>query len=162
MTIVAPPFNSQNAAEMQFKSRKAMAAKKEAEQLRKETAKLKEKIATLTGDNFQQATLMRVRKQLYLTLDSLDIALEKKVLDTQDVDRLSRAVERLAEMERNLAGRPLPGSLRPNGRRVAQEIAEPMPETQAASVPLPTPEPIATPVPIPERNSLADVPYVLE
>jgi hypothetical protein len=52
--------------------------------------------------------LARVRKQL----DRIDGMIEKEI-DPMKLDRLASAQARLAEQERILAGRPMPGSLRP-------------------------------------------------
>lgn len=60
--------------------------------------------------------LVRVRRQLE-AIDAL-LAAEslKKRPDAQYIDRLASATARLAEQERLLAGRPVPGSLKPTSR----------------------------------------------
>jgi hypothetical protein len=66
--------------------------------------------------------LLRVREQLD-RLDKLILA-EK---DPQRIDRLASAQARLAEQERILDGRPLPGSHRPRPERAAkaEKLSEP-------------------------------------
>lgn len=53
-------------------------------------------------------TLMRVRKQVSRLFELIE-----GEIDPQKLDRLASALSRLAELERQLSGRPLPGSLRP-------------------------------------------------
>lgn len=60
-------------------------------------------------DAFLQARLARVRMQL----NRLDTLIEIET-DPAKIDKLASATARLAEQERQLAGRPLPGSLRPS------------------------------------------------
>lgn len=55
----------------------------------------------------------RVRTQIYGVLDLIDAEAAKRSCDGQRLDRLAAALERLAEIERVLDGRPLPGSRRP-------------------------------------------------
>lgn len=59
-------------------------------------------------DGYVLKTLTRTRKQL----DRL-FSLMGDETDPQKLDRLASAIARLAEQERQLSGRPLPGSLRP-------------------------------------------------
>jgi hypothetical protein len=59
-------------------------------------------------DAFANERLTRVRKQL----SRLDDLLESET-DPTKLDKLASALSRLAEQERQLANRPLPGSLRP-------------------------------------------------
>ncbi len=65
-------------------------------------------------DTFASKRLTRVRKQL----DKLDRMIDEES-DPAKLDRLASAQARLAEQERQLADRPLPGSKRP-----AQEPAK--------------------------------------
>lgn len=53
-------------------------------------------------------TLTRVRKQVSRLFELIE-----GEIDPQKLDRLASALSRLAELERQLSGRPLPGSLRP-------------------------------------------------
>jgi hypothetical protein len=59
-------------------------------------------------DDFSRARLACVRKQLNRIDDMM-----KTETDPAKLDKLASALSRLAEQERQLAGRPLPGSLRP-------------------------------------------------
>ena len=64
--------------------------------------------ATAQADKYLRRRLKRVRKQIDRVSDMLD---EEE--DPQKLDRLAAALERLCELERVMAGRALPGSLRP-------------------------------------------------
>jgi hypothetical protein len=61
---------------------------------------------------------------------------------SQAVDRLSAAQARLSEQERILAGRPLPGSLRPQGERKGRGQRNSIEVWTAPPAP-PTPQPVA-------------------
>lgn len=60
-------------------------------------------------ENYVNQRLARVRKQI----DSIDLMLDK-CRDPHKLERLSAASERLSKLEFALAGRPMPGSLRPS------------------------------------------------
>lgn len=70
------------------------------------------------ADDYQATRLTCVRRQL-ASLDKSLNALLKRLeegdddVDAAQIDRLASAQARLAEQERQLAGRPLPGSLKP-------------------------------------------------
>lgn len=86
-------------------------------------------------DVYRMDRLKRVRMQL----DNLDrLILAER--DPVKLDRFASAQARLAEQERILAGRPLPGSYRPNQRKAKQtrpDIA-PLPDnSEATSDPIP-------------------------
>lgn len=66
-------------------------------------------------DPYLSAKLGRVRKQI----EAVDKLIES-ASDPQAVDRFAAALARLYEIERQLAGRPLPGSLRPTGKPTQQ------------------------------------------
>jgi hypothetical protein len=93
-------FTAANAREMAARSHEA----------RRERFRMAENDPTTTEHlpDFVAQRLVRVRKQL----DRLD-RLIMTVEDPQKLDRLASAQARLAEQERILDGRPLPGSLRP-------------------------------------------------
>lgn len=65
----------------------------------------------VAGTDYQDKRLNRVRKQL----GKLD-TLFRDEIDPQKLDRLASAMARLSEIERQLAGRPMPGSLRPTSK----------------------------------------------
>lgn len=86
--------------------------------------------------DFAKQRLIRVRTQL----DRLD-AMAAEELDTKRLKELADATSRLQEQERQLAGRPLPGTLKPS--QAKQRRPEPMPEPTPAIqqvVVHPTPE----------------------
>src|SRR5262245_61688509 len=73
----------------------------------------------IAADAFRTSVLARVRARIESLLDLLEEQTNKSKPDGAQVDRLASALERLAELERVLDGRPLPGSRRPgrdNGR----------------------------------------------
>ena len=86
-------------------------------------------------DNYHIGRLNRVRIQL----DQLDSAITretgKQQPDGQRLNWLASAQERLAEQERILAGRPLPGSRRPAQERASRQ------QTSGVLSPVPIPEP---------------------
>lgn len=73
------------------------------------------------GEMYRKERIKTVRAQL-ARVDGLLL----KSKDPQELDRLASAASRLAEQERQLAGRPLPGSLRPKQERAPRSTsAEP-------------------------------------
>lgn len=68
-------------------------------------------------DDFVARKLERVRLQWDKLDAMLDEALDKVPLDAGGVDRIAAAICRVAELERTLANRPLPGSRRPSAER---------------------------------------------
>lgn len=75
-------------------------------------------------DSYLLQRLARVREQLRRLDDWISEELKAKTADGQPrqpdgqrIDRLAAASARLTEIERTLAGRPLPGSLRPREPR---------------------------------------------
>ena len=77
--------------------------------------------STTEEDTFHSRRLDRVRRQL----DSVDAAIQteanRKEPDGQRLNWLASAQERLAEQERVLAGRPLPGSRRPGPEKGSRQ-----------------------------------------
>jgi len=61
--------------------------------------------------------LARVREQLDLLDKQIESLLSADKVDYQAVERAARSSASLAEQERNLDGRPLPGSMRPRPER---------------------------------------------
>lgn len=78
---------------------------------------------TLSGPDFAGVTLLRVRAQIDRLLTRLAEHLDRKSIDGQQVRYLSGALSDLAELERVLAGRPLPGSRRPSSAEPARPPA---------------------------------------
>lgn len=68
-------------------------------------------------DDFVSRKLERVRLQWNSLDEMLADQLSKSPLDAGAVDRLAAAICRVAELERTLANRPLPGSRRPSPER---------------------------------------------
>ncbi len=66
--------------------------------------------AAANGDDFQATTLARTRELLSDTLARM-----AKATDPKDLELLARAASHMAELERRLAGRPLPGTTRRDG-----------------------------------------------
>ncbi len=124
MALITP----ENAAKLQAKSRQSIREKKAAMQA--ELARLND-LAMLPAPadvmpDYPKLVLTRVRLQLDLINERLTEQLVKGSPDPQAIDRLANAQMRLAEQERILAGRPLPGSRkpapdRPNHRRLAPQ-----------------------------------------
>lgn len=81
----------------------------------------------LPEDPFTRERLFAVRAQL----KRLDVMMQTET-DPQKLDRIASAQAKLAEQERQLAGRPLPGSLRPSNRPSAGGMIE-QPQTSAPS-----------------------------
>ncbi len=89
------------------------------------------------ASSFIAESILRVRERLQ--------SLYKMVEDEkepQGIDRLCAAIAKLHEVERNLSGRPLPGSLRP--KPVSNS-----PRSSSALVPsVPEPAPVVVPAPV--------------
>ena len=68
-------------------------------------------------DDCVQRQIERVRKQVQLLQDRLEAQTGADELDAAALDRIASAIARLSELERQLSGRPLPGSLRPQPPR---------------------------------------------
>jgi len=137
-------FTAENAREMQAKGVQTIKARMET---------LRNTVATLVNDpsiDFQKVRLARVRAQLARVDEMIDEETDPKLLN-----QLAQAQDRLAEQERKLAGRPLPGSHRPrqagqtlpvagawlddSPAQVAQ-AAPSVPEVPQVPQPSPTPE----------------------
>ena len=121
--MASPFITSENARELQ---RLGVEARLARQKLQEERLKLAEESL-----DFPSRTLSRVRAQIETLLDDLG-----KERDPQRIDRLASALGRLNEIERQLAGRPMPGSLKPSAKqpRVTPQV-EPTPiETPQAVV----------------------------
>ncbi len=81
------------------------------------------------ADPFPVRLLARTRTRINSLMDAMTAE-----TDPAKIDRLASALARLAELERQLAGRPLPGSLRPSQRKVDRPVLDvsPLPETGEA------------------------------
>ena len=109
-------------------------------------------------DRFVDNTLARVRKQLDMlehafegaiigTTQTLDRKGHVQIIDPAGIDRISSAIARLSERERQLAGRSLPPTLRANDRRSNRRPGgQPTPQSVVSSVPKAAPvQPASTP-----------------
>lgn len=104
----APFINSENAKLLAKKSWDARRAKKQAAQEIEQASNQPSKPLQKASDDYTASRLVRVRKQLNM----LDKMLEEES-SAQAIDKLASAIAKLSELERTLAGRPLPGSFRP-------------------------------------------------
>ena len=93
--------------------------------------------AATPEDGFAAKTLVRVRRQIESLLD--DLSIER---DAQKKDRLASALGRLNEIERQLAGRPMPGSLKPSAK-------QPRVTPQVEPTPIETPQAVVSDLPPP-------------
>ena len=120
-------FNSQTAAEHARRGWIIRRERKQAEIERQNNPVLAaEHLTELAQDSFAGKTLGRVRKQIALVQDAIDGAIENG--ESKQLKEYTDALSRLAEIERQLAGRPLPGSLRPKqekSKRIANSTNEP-------------------------------------
>jgi DNA repair exonuclease SbcCD ATPase subunit len=69
------------------------------------------------NDDFTERRVNRIRKQLETLDGRLDELSSAPDIDAAAIDRVASAISRLSELERQLSGRPLPGSLRPTAAR---------------------------------------------
>lgn len=116
-TATAPLFTTENAREMQAR---AVEARRRNAELR-EAERLAALVAAQTAppaSDYVAARLMRVREHIARVDGEL-----AKASEALDIERLARALAALAELERVLDGRPLPGSRRP-GKERAERRAE--------------------------------------
>ena len=111
-TVVGIPFNSETArlgAKIAWEKRRQREEERrkriEEDRLREEE---KAREAMEDGKRYLHSTLMRVRRQMEKFQDMM---MEEE--DPQKLDRLASAFAKLAEQERILDNRPLPGSHRP-------------------------------------------------
>ena len=88
-------------------------------------------VPELVADEFIKRKLARVRGQI----ERID-GLMEEVTEPQAADRFCAALARLYEIERILAGRPLPGSMRPTKAQSSQ-VAWPIVEQQQPTVAAP-------------------------
>ena len=129
------PFTCENAKENSQKGHLAKLAKKEAQ------AKGRYDEASI----YAEKTKLRVRGMLERACDLFD-----DEDDANKIDRLASAVAKLAELDRQLSGRPLPGTLRPvvTAREKWSDIELPKaPEPVLAPAPVLAPEPDDAPAP---------------
>jgi cell pole-organizing protein PopZ len=130
-----PLWDSATARQMQAKSadaRRRNAATKRATEPPQEPGAVASPAATppATGpDQFNARALARVRAQMERVLDATDALLARNDAQGQPVapdpkalDQYASALSRLREVARQLAGEPLPGSLRPEPARKANHL----------------------------------------
>ncbi len=95
-------------------------------------------------DEYAVRSLARVRLQLDRVFSEFMGEMGKDKPDAQRLDRLIAAQSRLNEQERQLSGRPMPGSLKPITPRTKNQRSqpadfEPLPMARAAAAPRPAP-----------------------
>ena len=92
-----------------------------------------------TSPTWEHTLLARVRAQAARMLDLMDLEACKQRPDGQRLNWLASALERLAELDRVLSGRPLPGSRRPAPEQRADPrgAIRPPVEPRAPAVPAP-------------------------
>lgn len=112
-----PFITAENARELQQKAAKARALARANRVL----ADARVEIA-VQGAEFTEKALARVRLQLDQVYEAF-----RKERDPQKLDRLAAAQSRLAEQERQLSNRPLPGTLRPQSPGKRSKLATPEP-----------------------------------
>lgn len=142
-----PAFTRENAAALARKSTQsrlanAAAARAESERLRQENSRLSIALAAFEaaqaarpGENYTAERLEQVREQLHRVTGLL-----AKSTEALDVERYARALAALNTMEFALAGRPLPGSLRPTAAAARRTLDYRSTLTAPAS---PQPAPLA-------------------
>ena len=140
-------FTAEIAAEMGRKGAETTNAllkqrKRDRELQRLADEKHAELVATYEGK-----TLMRVRLQLDKVFENFMSEARSANPDAAKLDRLASAQARLGEQERQLAGRPMPGSLKPTqGRQSSRKVtsaAEALSQDPAPPSPAPATDPNA-------------------
>lgn len=94
----------------------------------------------MPADAYAEEVLTRTRRQLDLVAERILEELERDKPDSRRLRDLSDAQRHLAEQERILSGRPLPGSRRPGPERPASQVSS-RPVPRLAQPPTPPPEP---------------------
>jgi hypothetical protein len=85
------------------------------------------------SDSYPDLVLARTRTQLDLVAGLITKELEGTDVDSKRIRELTDAQTRLSELERVLAGRPLPGSRKPAAeprRKASQSSPAPIPDTE--------------------------------
>ncbi len=126
-------LDTQTAKELAAKSHEARRRNKELREAEQHMPQPEPQIAQPKPDYISDR-LARVRTQIDMLSDMLEAE-----EDPNKLDRLANAISRMSELERQLAGRPLPGSLKPTQARQAQRSATvepigPAPQTSAIQV----------------------------
>ena len=120
-------FTSENAASFAKRAWIVRKERKQAEIERQNNPVLAaEHLTELRQDCFAGKTLGRVRRQIALVQDAIDGSIESG--ESKQLKEYTDALSRLAEIERQLAGRPLPGSLRPDKPKTKRTVATSDPE----------------------------------
>ncbi len=124
----ANKFPPEIAAEMQRRSMEVRRRRIEEMELAAKEQEVADKLAAAEAaklKGYAGKQLVRVRVQL----DRLDALMAAEV-DPNKLDRLASAIAKLSQLERELDGRPLPGSLKPSNkpdRRQSHALPEPEP-----------------------------------
>lgn len=128
MTGMKPRITKENAAEMGRLGGLASWQKKVEAAARQMEARELEALALSKHKTFEGRALARTRLQLDEVFKAFMAECAKANPDAAKLDRLAAAQSRLAEQERVLDGRPMPGSLRPSAKSKPTNTELPEPE----------------------------------
>ena len=118
------PFTSDNAAQFGRKGAEIANAVIKQRIQRKFNSKIQQFVDEKLAENmpsYEAKTLMRVRLQLDKVYEAFMSEVRSGKPDAGKLDRLACAQARLGEQERQLAGRPMPGSLKPTGKSSSKQ-----------------------------------------
>ena len=104
-------------------------------------------------EDYSGLLLIRTRAHVSNLNYVLSHELTRPSPDPTKIDRLASAWERLAEVERRLAGRPLPGSRRPPREEPIRQLT-----TRPRGLPPPPARPAQEPPPSPAPSTIDDEP----
>ena len=110
-------FTAETASEMGRKGAEIANLVIKQRKLDAELRRLEEEKAAALIETYEGKTLMRVRLQLDKVFQAFMEESDKSNPDAAKLDRLASAQARLGEQERQLAGRPMPGSLKPTQQK---------------------------------------------
>jgi hypothetical protein len=117
------PFTSENAKELGALGHKARAENKRASasiQKTPETVQVTTPQESTQEESFSSKLLTRARARIDSIIEMLTLT-----KDSKEVEQLTRALAALAELERKLDGRPLPGSRRPVAEKPVKSAGGP-------------------------------------
>jgi hypothetical protein len=114
-------FTPDNARQFSVKGLEVRRRNRELAKLRPKLPPLPDPIepTPVSDPSFPRQTWSTCARHVLAMQNHLTALLEKKFPDWQQANWLASALERIAELERILSGRPLPGSLRPGTRNDA-------------------------------------------
>lgn len=90
---------------------------------------------------YQLRQLVRVRDKLDKLDRILDSLLDAEEIDSNAIEKTTRALSNLSELERQLVGRPLPGTAKPGTGKAVRQVENVVPTLGVAPIqPAPAPE----------------------